>query len=145
MIRKVTSGDRSAVRAMMLEYIVGFYQQPAPASEKLDLLQAMLLQGENGLQFVAEEDGAYQGFVTLYFTYSTLRAQRVVIMNDLYVRDQYRGTGVAESLFRACEQFTKENGFAALQWETAKDNHRAQRFYEKMGGKQGDWLNYTSS
>lgn len=127
---------------MLLEFIVDFYQRQEPSAEKLDRLQAMLLQGDNGIQFVAEEDGAYQGFATLYFTYSTLRADRITTMNDLYVREAYRGSGVAEALFKACEAFTREHGFAMMQWETAKDNSRAQRFYEKMGGKLGDGLHY---
>ncbi|WP_347812664.1 GNAT family N-acetyltransferase [Tumebacillus sp. BK434] len=142
-MRQANAADQAALREMMLEYIVDFYQREAPPAAKLDCLQAMLLSGDTGLQFVAEQDGAYQGFATLYFTYSTLRAERVVIMNDLYVREAYRGSGVAEKLFQACAAYTKENGFALMQWETAKDNSRAQRFYEKMGGEKGDWLNYS--
>jgi RimJ/RimL family protein N-acetyltransferase len=30
-----------------------------------------------------------------------------------------------------------------MNWETAPDNHRAQRFYEKVGGRRGDWLVYA--
>ncbi|WP_198299763.1 GNAT family N-acetyltransferase [Tumebacillus avium] len=142
-VRKAQAADQTALREMMLEYIVDFYQRPEPAAEKLDRLQAMLLQGDNGLQLVAEEDGVYQGFATLYFTYSTLRADRIVTMNDLYVLEAYRGSGVAEKLFKACVAFTREHGFAIMQWETNQENSRAQRFYEKMGGQLGDGLHYV--
>lgn len=49
-------------------------------------------------------------------------------MNDLFVLEKARGTEVAEQLFKFCETFTKENGYAHMSWVTASDNKRAQRF-----------------
>jgi ribosomal protein S18 acetylase RimI-like enzyme len=64
-------------------------------------------------------------------------------MNDLYVIEEMRGKGVAGKLFEACSTYTNDNDYAAMVWETAKDNKRAQRFYEKMGARPGDWITYT--
>jgi len=54
-----------------------------------------------------------------------------------------RGTEVDKELFKSCEKYTKENGYAHMSWVTATDNKRAQQFYEKMGGSIGNWLNYS--
>lgn len=142
-IRPATPHDRPALTALMKEYITDFYHRPEPPQTQIDDLLDTLFQQERGLQFVAEKDGVLIGFATLYFTFSTLRAQKTTIMNDLYVIESERGTGVAAGLFEQCATYTRENGFAFMSWETAHDNHRAQRFYEKMGGERGDWLSYS--
>ncbi|KIL39706.1 hypothetical protein SD70_18285 [Gordoniibacillus kamchatkensis] len=154
-IRPAEPGDREQLKALMLAYIVDFYRCPRPDDDKLNALVDELLLGRIGRQWVAEtvpeagaEAGAGNGrrligFVTLYYTYSTLRAQKAAIMNDLYVDGEFRGSGAAQDLFAAIRDFCRQDGCAYLSWETAADNFRAQRFYEKMGGQRGNWLTYS--
>lgn len=142
-VRPAQAKDKEELTPLMYEYIVDFYQRPRPAVEKVHALIDMLLEKEEGIQFVAEKDGKLVGFATLYFTFSTTKAEKITVMNDLYVVEEERGTGAAQKLFKACETHSKENGYAHMAWVTAQDNHRAQRFYEKMGGSVADWLNYT--
>ena len=142
-IRKAEPRDLEALTELMRQYIVDFYQCPMPPVERVHGLIRMCLEGRDGQQFVAETGGELVGFATMYFTYSTLRATRVGIMNDLYVAGPARGTGVAAGLFNQCRRHAEALDLGTMQWETAHDNHRAQRFYEKMGGQKGDWLAYS--
>ena len=64
-------------------------------------------------------------------------------MNDLYVAGDRRGSSVAADLFAGCIEESRRLGANEMNWETAPDNHRAQRFYEKVGGLREDWLVYT--
>jgi GNAT superfamily N-acetyltransferase len=127
----------------MYQYIVDFYKRPKPSIEKVHNLIQTLLEKNRGIQFIAEKEGELLGFATLYFSFSTTKADNITLMNDLFVIEKARGTGVAQQLFKACEKFTKENGYAHMSWVTASDNKRAQRFYEKVGGSLGNWLNYS--
>lgn len=142
-IRPAVPADRDGLKALMLEYIVEFYESPHPGDDKLDRLLDMLFEGRDGRQWVAESDGRVLGFTTLYYTYSTLRAQKAAVMNDLYVRPELRGTGAATELFEAIRSFAAEERCAYLGWETAADNDRARKFYEKMGGTCGSWVTYS--
>ncbi|MBB6453312.1 ribosomal protein S18 acetylase RimI-like enzyme [Salirhabdus euzebyi] len=142
-IRIAEQRDVENLKKLMHEYIVNFYQSPVPAAGKLDWLIGTLLKGDRGLQFVAENEGELVGFATLYFTFSTTRVANITVMNDLYVLAEGRGKGIAEQLFQTCLAFTKEQGYASMLWETANDNYRAQRFYEKMGATPGDWISYS--
>ncbi|WP_251025475.1 MULTISPECIES: N-acetyltransferase [unclassified Bacillus (in: firmicutes)] len=49
-------------------------------------------------------------------------------MNDLYVVKEFRETGVAQELFKTCENYTKDNGYVHMSWITATYNFPAQRF-----------------
>ncbi|WP_100407031.1 GNAT family N-acetyltransferase [Bacillus solitudinis] len=142
-IRNTKQEDYHQLSNLMNQYIVCFYKRPKPPIEKQQNLFETLLEKNSGIQFIAEKESTIVGFATLYFSFSTTKADKITIMNDLFVVEHLRGSGVAQELFKSCEDFTKENGYAHMAWVTAPNNNRARRFYEKMGGSLGDWLNYT--
>jgi GNAT superfamily N-acetyltransferase len=142
-VRPPSAADREALLRLMDAYIVDFYRSPRPPSERLDELVDVLAEGREGTQLVVEVDGELVGFATLYFTWSTLRAQRISVLNDLYLDKAARGTGAATALFQGARALSRERGCAEMEWQTAADNHRAQAFYAKMGGTRGDWISYS--
>ncbi|MBU7592867.1 GNAT family N-acetyltransferase [Metabacillus halosaccharovorans] len=142
-VRTVEHKDKNQLTELMYQYFVDFYKRPKPQIEKVHNLIETLQEKNKGIQFIAEQDGELLGFATLYFSFSTTKADKITVMNDLFVVENARGTGVAQELFKSCEKFTKANGYAHMSWVTATDNKRAQRFYEKMGGSIGNWLNYS--
>ena len=142
-VRRAEREDVPQLIPLMLAYIVDFYRQPSPPDEDLRALIDVLLERREGMQLVADEGGTLVGFATLYFTRSTLRPGRRVVMNDLFVAEPARGSGVAEALFQACVEETRALGANEMNWETAPDNHRAQRFYDRMGGRREDWVVYS--
>ena len=143
-IRPPTAADRGALLALMDAYVVDFYRCPRPPAERMEALVDLLGEGVEGAQLVAEaDDGELVGFATLYFTWSTLNADRIAILNDLYISESARGAGVATPLFQEALALSRERGCVAMEWQTATDNHRAQAFYAKMGGHTGDWLSYS--
>ncbi|WP_166240091.1 GNAT family N-acetyltransferase [Paenibacillus turpanensis] len=142
-IRYAEIDDLNGLTELMYEYIDGFYKKPQPATEKLHQLIQTLLEKKEGVQFVALQDEKLVGFATLYFTFSTMKADKYTVMNDLFVIEQYRDTEVESQLFLECHRYTKEHQFTHMSWITAAENKRAQRFFDKMGGIQGSWVNYS--
>ncbi|WP_079912745.1 GNAT family N-acetyltransferase [Paenibacillus sp. 32352] len=142
-IRYAELDDLNSLTELMYEYIVGFYKKPRPTTEKLHQLIQKLLERQEGVQFVALQDGKLVGFATLYFTLSTMKADKYTVMNDLFVIEQLRDTEVESQLFLECHKYTKEHQFTHMSWITATDNIRAQQFFDKMGAMQGDWVNYS--
>jgi ribosomal protein S18 acetylase RimI-like enzyme len=142
-IRPVNKADIQQLQVLMVQYIVDFYQRPQPNEEELiNLINHLLENPSIGLQFVAEKDGELLGFATLYFTFSTLQVKKAAILNDLFVTEKGRGQKIGELLFQCCLSHIRENEFAYMTWETAKDNLIAQGLYNKLGGKISDWLVY---
>lgn len=142
-IRPAEERDIPRIHHLMTQYIVDFYKKPKPNEDELrNLIQHLLAHPDSGLQFVAEIEGEIIGFATLYYTFSTLQVKRAAILNDLFVSAEARGQKAGEQLFEKCLSHIRENNFAYMTWETSKDNHAAQSLYNKMGGKQSDWLVY---
>jgi GNAT superfamily N-acetyltransferase len=118
-----------------------------PADEKLlELSRALIADPDcEGFQILARDDqGRALGFATVYWTWSTLSAGRIAVMNDLYVDKDARGSGMAEALIEECRKRAGRRGCVSLDWATAQDNLRAQKLYDRVGGKREDqWVNYS--
>jgi GNAT superfamily N-acetyltransferase len=96
-----------------------------------------------GVQLIARDpDGAAVAFATVFWTWQTLSASRAAVMNDLFVAEHARGTGIAEALIAACGDAARAHGAPKLVWQTAKDNLRAQAVYDRVGGQRSEWLDY---
>jgi GNAT superfamily N-acetyltransferase len=122
-----------------------FYQVGPSDRALLELSRALLADPEReGLQLLArDEAGNAVGFATMFWTWQTLVAARVGVMNDLFVAAEARGTGVVDGLIAACLERCREHGATQLVWQTARDNARAQAVYDRIGATRDDrWLDY---
>jgi GNAT superfamily N-acetyltransferase len=118
----------------------------APADERLIAMSRALTADPEmeGVQLIARDAGGRAiGFATIFWSWSTLSAARIGVMNDLYVDPDARGAGVAEALILACRERCRERGARWLSWQTAKDNLRAQAVYERLGAKREEWVDYS--
>ncbi|CAM3990258.1 GNAT family N-acetyltransferase [Mesobacillus zeae] len=144
-VRSITSKDTKKLIPLVRSYIVDFYKCPNPTDKELeDHINLLIDHPMLGKQFVIENDGDFAGFVTLYFTFSTTKVKKISVLNDLFVAEAYRGNGLGETLFRHALNYSRENGYATMNWETANDNITAQSLYEKMGGVNTNksWIHY---
>lgn len=119
-----------------------------PADDALLAMSRKLIadRAGEGLQLLARsaDDGRALGFATIFWSWSTLSASRIGVMNDLFVAEDGRGSGVADALILGCVGRCRERGgVTSLQWQTAKDNLRAQAVYERVGAERGEWLDYS--
>jgi GNAT superfamily N-acetyltransferase len=144
LITVVGEADLEALLPLMRGYC-DFYEVSPTDSELIAMSRALIADPDReGVQFVARSsDGAPVGFATVFWTWSTLNARRLAVMNDLFVVPGARGSGVADALIAACLARAREHGAATLAWQTAKDNLRAQAVYERVGAVREEWLDYS--
>lgn len=142
-VRRARQRDQRGLVELVLAYIE-FYDRPRPDRRQVEwLVQRVLDRPNDGCQFVAHSGRQMVGFATLYVTFSTLRAGKVALLNDLYVVPGFRREGVGTLLFEACLALVHDRGYAQMEWVTASDNRQAQALYEKLGAERGDWIQYS--
>ena len=143
-IETVTESDLPELLPLMRGYC-DFYVVAPPDERLLELSRTLLSNPElEGLQLIARDDaGRAIGFATIFWTWSTLSAARIGVMNDLFVAPEGRGSGIAEELIYECRERCRARGARWLSWQTAKDNFRAQAVYERVGGKREEWVDYS--
>ena len=89
---------------VLLRGYCDFYEV-APSDERLLAVSRALIADpeREGVQLLARDArGTAVGFATLYWSWQTLSAARLGVMNDLFVAPDARGDGVAEALIAAC-------------------------------------------
>lgn len=141
-IARVREEDLADLLPLMRGYC-DFYAVSPSDDELLALSRALIADPEHeGVQLIARRDGGAIGFATVFWTWSTLSAARIGVMNDLFVTPDGRGSGVADELIRACAAECTRRGARTLSWQTATDNLRAQAVYERIGARRSQWLDY---
>jgi GNAT superfamily N-acetyltransferase len=143
-IALVTERDLPDLLPLMRAYC-DFYEVAPSDDDLLAMARALIADPEReGLQLIARDEAAAAvGFATIFWTWSTLSASRVAIMNDLFVASEARGSGLADDLIAACLERARERGATSLGWQTARDNDRAQAVYERVGGRREEWVDYS--
>jgi len=89
----------------------------------------------------ADEDPA--GFALFYDNYSTFRGRGGIHLEDLYVRDRWRGAGLGRYLLAHLAALTRQRGCSRLEWWVLASDDAAVGFYEAIGASaKGEWNIY---
>lgn len=135
-VRRAAPGDLDALAPLFHAYR-GFYAQTAPEASSRAFIAERLQRGDS-MVLIAILEGIPAGFVQLYPLFSSVRAARVWLLNDLFVAAHARRRGVASALLAAAAGFARADGALRLELETDRDNAAAQRLYLAQGWQSCD-------
>lgn len=82
--------------------------------------------------FVAEVEGRIEGMALVYYRFSTWKG-RTLHLEDLIVREEKRGTGLGNALYRKVIIFAEEQGLKRVEWVVLDWNQHAIDFYARSG------------
>ena len=99
-----------------------FYGAEPDLEAAFSFIHNRIRKNESMLFVCESSDLKLIGFAQLYPCFSSEKMQRLWTLNDLYVREECRGRGVARKLIQQCQRFCKNNGIYANNKETV---HRA--------------------
>jgi len=141
-IERVGEADLSELLPLMRSYC-DFYEVAPSDDELLALSRALIADPQReGVQLLARDQGRGVGFATIYWSWATTSAERIGVMNDLFVATEARGSGLAESLIQACRAECAARGAGKLTWQTAPDNAAAIKVYDRVGATREQWVDY---
>ena len=139
-ISRAKADDIVLIAPLFDAYRVFYGQASDLSAAKVFLLERFV--NDETLVFLAKYNGKPVGFTQLYKTFSSVTLQQFLILNDLFVRNDYRKKGIGESLLEKAKAYCVERGFKGLALETAIDNP-AQKLYERLGWqKSTDFFHY---
>jgi GNAT superfamily N-acetyltransferase len=82
---------------------------------------------------IAEWDGNVAGYALFLEVYSSFQGKTGVLLEDLFVRSQYRDRGVGKALLASVAEIALREKYSYLRWEVLEWNTRAVEFYKKRG------------
>ncbi|MEO9079634.1 MAG: GNAT family N-acetyltransferase [Rhodanobacter sp.] len=131
-IRAATVDDLAALTPLFDGYRQ-FYRQASDRARAQRFLADRLTRHESQILLACDAAGVGLGFTQLYPIFSSVRAVRTYLLNDLYVVETARRQGVARELLIAAAEHARSLGAASLSLSTALDNLPAQALYESLG------------
>lgn len=131
-IRKGRKEDMPAVLELIKE-LAAFENEPDAVNITVETLEEEGF-GENPLfqVFVAEVDRKIEGIALVYYRFSTWKG-RTLHLEDLIVREEKRGTGLGNALYKKVIQFAQEKGLRRVEWVVLDWNQHAIDFYKRSG------------
>ncbi len=89
---------------------------------------------------IGELDGAAQGFALFFHNFSTFEGRPGIYLEDLFVREPARGSGLGQALLAHLAALAVERDCARLEWSVLDWNAPAIGFYQKLGAQaMDDW------
>ena len=82
--------------------------------------------------FVAEVDAKIEGMALIYFRYSTWKG-KTVHLEDLIVREKFRGKGLGSELYTQVIKFAAGEHVKRIEWVVLDWNKMAADFYRRSG------------
>ncbi|KAG0169656.1 hypothetical protein DFQ28_005893 [Apophysomyces sp. BC1034] len=87
----------------------------------------------------AEKEAA--GFALFFHNFSTFLGRPGLYLEDLFVRPEFRGTGIGKCLLIQLATIAKERECGRYEWVVIDWNEPSRRFYEALGAKpHGEWI-----
>jgi len=140
-IRPAVKSDMAAVHEMIAMLAV-YERQPDAVTNKIEhLTNDGFGEHPKFSCLVAEFDKQIAGFALYYPTYSTWVGP-CLYLEDLLVKEEYRGKGIGGMLFEEVLEIAKQKGVKRFSWQVLEWNEPAIKFYKKYNAVlDSEWVN----
>ena len=108
-----------------------------------DILKEWLFEKERAEVILAVVEEEVVGFALYFHNFSTFLGRAGIYLEDLYVKEEYRGYGYGKALLKELARITVERGCGRLEWACLDWNQPSIDFYRSMGAvPMEDWTVY---
>ena len=108
-----------------------------------DLLEEWIFDKQKAEVIFAVADGKEVGFALFFHNFSTFLGRAGIYLEDLYVKQEYRGRGYGKSILKKLASIAVERGCGRLDWWCLDWNKPSIDFYLSLGAKpMSDWTVY---
>ena len=132
--------------ALILEFIkelAEYEKMSADVVATEELLKEWIFDKKKAEVIFALEDGKEVGFALFFHNFSTFLGRAGIYLEDLFVKEEYRGRGHGKALLKKLAQITVERGCGRLDWSCLDWNRPSIDFYRSLGAEALDeWTVY---
>jgi GNAT superfamily N-acetyltransferase len=133
-IRAARAPDTVLLRTMIRELAAFERQLELVTIQESDLLRDGFGENPKFRALIAEWAGEAAGYA-LFFGYYSTWAGPGLYLEDLFVREQFRGRGIGRSLLAAAARVARDENCCAMRWEVLDWNTRAVDLYKALGAE----------
>ena len=111
-----------------------------------ELLNEWIFEKKKAWVLIAWEGDKAVGFALYFYNFSTFLGRAGIYLEDLYVKEEYRGKGYGKALLKELACIALEQGCGRLEWSCLDWNQPSIDFYLSLGATPMDeWTVYRVS
>jgi GNAT superfamily N-acetyltransferase len=133
LIRPATASDVPVLKTLIHEF-AEFERLPVTVSEA-SLLRDGFGTGPKFRVLMAEWNGDAAGYAFFFDYYSTFEGRSGLFLEDIYVRQLYRGKQIGKALLTRVAAIAREENRFGVRWQVLDWNTPAIEFYRKLGAE----------
>ncbi|WP_164990575.1 GNAT family N-acetyltransferase [Agromyces albus] len=138
LIRPATESDVEVIHRFIVELAKAEDFPGTVTARPEDVADALFAADAVAEAVVAVVDGEPAGFALFYPTYSTVLGRRGIHLEDLYVSERHRGSGLGREILAHLANVAVQRGCARLEWWVLRTNVAALRFYARLQARDLD-------
>jgi GNAT superfamily N-acetyltransferase len=131
-IRDATLPDVALLRSMIRELAEFEHKLEFVTIREEDLARDGFGENPRFRALIAEWDGQAAGYAFFFESYSTW-VGRGLFLEDLFVREPFRGHGIGKALLAAVARVAVDEGCYGIHWEVLNWNEKAVKLYTELG------------
>ncbi len=132
--RAATNSDEGILTSLREEFIASeMFPNPLDAETNRLVLLALIENEQFGRIWLIECDGETAGYIVLTFGFSLEYSGRDVLVDELFLREQFRGIGIGKQSINFVADFCRRENIRAVHLEVEVSNEAAQNLYRKTG------------
>ncbi|MCX6371591.1 MAG: GNAT family N-acetyltransferase [Actinobacteria bacterium] len=123
-------------RETLLDLMADFYAEAGYVLDRPHAAQAftdLLADPRLGRVWLIEQGSEVVGHVVITFVFAMEYGGRMAVVDDLYVRSDFRGAGLGTAALAEARRVCVELGMRAMRVEVGADNAVAQAVYRRVG------------
>jgi len=132
-IREAKMSDLDNLSVLFNSYRM-FYGKESDLKVANQFLRSRI-QEKNSKIFVCDVNNSLTGFAQLYPLFSSTRASKYWLLNDLFVDTQERGKGYSKQLINEAKKLVLNTNACGMMLETEKNNKIGNSLYPSVGFK----------
>ncbi|MFZ0953818.1 MAG: GNAT family N-acetyltransferase [Candidatus Sulfotelmatobacter sp.] len=133
-IRPATIDDAELLRTLIRELAEFEHELHFCVIETTDLVRDGFGASPSFRALIADWDGQPAGYALFFGHYSTWVGRRL-FLEDLFVRERFRGRGVGKALLAFVARIAVRENCNGMQWEVLNWNEKAIELYRSLGAE----------
>lgn len=132
-VRPARPDDAAAIFRFVLDLAIHHEHLHDVTATQADIERELFGPVPHAFCDLAEQDGRLLGFATWFYTFSSWTGRQGLYLEDLFVRDDARGTGAGRALMTELARRCKAEGLPRIEWAVNAGNHGGAAFYSRLG------------
>lgn len=134
-VRRAERADAPLLQDLIKGLAV-YEKRPQDMTGTKEQLSYWLFDRKIATALIAEYDAAVIGYALYYPVFGSFSAAGKVHLEDLYIKEEFRGCGFGRLFFAKVAEAVLTQGYKGMEWSCLDWNQAAIAFYKKLGAKQ---------